>query len=158
MQKSGLMAIALAGVLLVAVVPYGATVWADSDKARDKAAVKETKQARFDDDDEEKGIQNASLGSVKAGAKAIAVVKKAGSLTTFSASTKDAYGNAITNATYAWALGNQSLGTLALSSNTASATFTASAVSAVTSSALTVTATHGGASASSAATVTVSPA
>lgn len=82
----------------------------------------------------------------------------AGTSATFAASAKDAYGNAITGASYVWALGAPSLGTLAVSSNTASILFTASGVSAASSTALSVTATHGGASASGSATVNVSPA
>jgi hypothetical protein len=73
----------------------------------------------------------------------------AGASATFTATAKDAYSNATTGATYVWALGTPSLGTVAVSSNTASVLFTAAGVSAVPSSALSVTATHGGARASS---------
>lgn len=100
-------------------------------------------------------VKPAAVSSVSISPTSATV--NSGSLTTFSASAKDLYGNAIANASYVWALGNQSLGTLAVSSNTASAAFTAAGVSSATSSALTVTATHGGASASSSASVTVNP-
>ncbi|MEM2139978.1 hypothetical protein [Nitrososphaera sp.] len=82
----------------------------------------------------------------------------AGASATFNAAAKDAYGNSITGAAYVWALGTPSLGTLVVSSDTASVLFTAAGVSAASSSALSVIATHGGASASSSVTVTVNPA
>ena len=80
----------------------------------------------------------------------------AGGATTLFAQARDAYGNPITGATYSWSLGNLSLGTLVSSTN--SATFTAANLAAAASGAVGVTATYGGASASTSATVNVNPA
>jgi hypothetical protein len=80
----------------------------------------------------------------------------AGGVTTLAAQARDAYDNPITGATYSWSLGNLSIGTLVPSANTA--TFTAANLSAAASGAVGVTATYGGASASTSATVNVNPA
>jgi hypothetical protein len=101
---------------------------------------------------------------VKPGAASSASVSPAsatvnpGAPAVFTASAKDAYGNAISGATFSWALGTSSLGTLSVSSDTSSAVFTGAGISATASDTLAVVATYGGASASSSAIVTVSPA
>jgi hypothetical protein len=85
-----------------------------------------------------------------------------GGLATFSAQAYDQYGNPIAGATYAWALGTPSLGTIAVSpNNTANATVaatTTTAAAAAVSSAVNVTATYGGATVTGSANLTVNPA
>lgn len=80
-----------------------------------------------------------------------------GGSTSFSAQARDQYGNQIVGATYVWTLGMPSLGTIALSSNTASATITAAGVSAATTSAVNVATTYGGATVTGSANLTVNP-
>lgn len=82
-----------------------------------------------------------------------------GGVATLSAQARDAYGNQITAATYSWSLGNLSLGTLVVSASSANtATFTAASLATTASGAVGVTATYGGATVSTSATVIVNPA
>jgi adhesin/invasin len=85
-----------------------------------------------------------------------AVTLGPGAPAALSAQARDAYGNPITGATYLWSLGNLSIGTLVPSANTA--TFTSSSLAATATGAVGVTATYGGATVSTSATVTVNPA
>ena len=80
-----------------------------------------------------------------------------GGSTSFSAQARDQYGNQIVGATYVWMLGMPSLGTIALSSNTATATITAAGVSGATTSAINVATTYGGATVTGSANLTVNP-
>ncbi|MGI0019670.1 MAG: hypothetical protein ACREAY_04285 [Nitrososphaera sp.] len=79
-----------------------------------------------------------------------------GGVVSLAAKAQDAYGNQMAGATYAWALGAPSLGTLAPSASTAA--FTAASLAAPASGIVSVTAALGGATASGSATVNVNPA
>jgi hypothetical protein len=82
-----------------------------------------------------------------------------GSSVVLTATARDAYGNQVTSsgATYTWALGNSTAGSLVPSAAGTTATFTGSAAAGASSS-VTATVASGGSSASGTATVNVNPA
>lgn len=101
-------------------------------------------------------VSPASVASVAISPSSATVAS--GGSASFGAQAHDAYGNQITDATFVWTLGVSSLGSLAVSSGTASVTFTGASVVAASTSSLNVSVTSGGATATNSATVNVNPA